>query len=60
MRLIATGVSDVRFVVSSNPLDEASFLRKDAADFSGVQFWPSVDSIDPSAVQGSFTVTGTK
>ncbi len=60
MRVIATGVSDVRFVVSSNPLDQASFLRKDTADLSGIQFWPSVDSIDPSVVLGSFTVTGTK
>jgi len=60
MRVISTGTSDVRFVVSSNPLDEASFLRKDALDLSGIQFWPSVDSLDPSLVQGSFTVTGTK
>lgn len=60
MRLIATGVSDVRFVVSANPLDEASFLRKDAVALSGIQFWPSVDSLDPSMVQGSLTVTGTK
>jgi hypothetical protein len=60
MRLIATGVSDVRYVVSANPLDEASFLRKDTANLSGIQFWPSVDSVDPSMVQGSFTVTGTK
>jgi len=60
MRLISTGVSDVRYVVSSNPLDEASFLRKDTVDLSGIQFWPSVDSTDPSLVQGSFTVTGTK
>ena len=60
MRLISTGVSDVRFVISSNPLEEASFLRKDTVDLSGIQFWPSVDSADPSMVQGSFTVTGTK
>ena len=60
MRVIATGVSEVRFVVSANPLDQASFLRRDTANLSGIQFWPSVDSIDPSMVQGSFTVTGTK
>ena len=60
MRLIATGVSEVRFVVAANPLDEASFLRKDTVALSGIQFWPSVDSLDPSVVQGSFTVTGTK
>jgi hypothetical protein len=60
MRLISTGTSEVRFVVSSNQLAEASFLRKDGLELSGVQFWPSVDSVDPSMVQGSFTVTGTK
>ncbi|MCI0657613.1 MAG: hypothetical protein L0170_11160 [Acidobacteria bacterium] len=60
MRVIQTGVSDVRFVISSNPLAEASFLRKDTVELSGIQFWPSVESVDPSMVEGSLTVTGTK
>ena len=59
-RVIQAGTSELRFVISSNPQDSASFLRKDTAEISGVQFWPNVDANNPSLVQGSFIVMGTK
>jgi hypothetical protein len=59
-RVIQAGSSDLRFVISSNPLDTASFLRKGTVDVSGVQFWPNIDAGNPSLVQGSFIVIGTK
>jgi hypothetical protein len=59
-QVISTGVSDVRFVVSSSSTSTASFLREATSDLSGVQFWPNVDAANPSLIQGAFTVTGTK
>lgn len=59
-RVIQAGTSDLRFVISSNPVDTASFLRKGTVDVSGVQFWPNVDAGNPSLVQGSLIVIGTK
>ena len=59
LRVIATGVSILQFVTSTNPAATASHIRKDTLDLP-VEFCPSVDAADPTAVVGSFTVTATK
>ena len=65
VRVITTGTSELRFVISSNPLETASFLRKEKVDLSGVLFWPNVEAENPGVTQPplgqtSFIVMGTK
>lgn len=59
-RVISEGTGRIHFVVSSNPLDPASFLRKAAVVEPGVQFWPSEDFGAPGIGPDAFVVMGTK
>ncbi len=60
LRVMTSGSSEFRFVVSSTAgASGVSALRKDLTDQT-VQFFPSVDTADPSVKIGSILIQGTK
>lgn len=59
LRVLRAGSSEIRFVVSSNPSDIASFARKDLTNLP-VLFFPNVDAADPAIKTGSILVQGVR